>query len=325
MNTKYIIYIAVAVAIVSIVSAVFVYVYYEGQLASLRSEITGLQTLVDDDGYVTSLAAYPNRIASLAPSNTEILFALGLGDEVVAVTNFCNYPYNFSAWVAAGNMTSVGDFTAPNIEVIASLNPDLIVATGGVQAETVKTLRDLGYKVLVLDPTSINGILQDIALVGRATDKNAEAAALVNNMSSRLDAVVNKVANATSKPKVYYEVWYDTQGVWSAGSEGFETELIAKAGGVNIFANETQKYFQTSSEAVITRNPDVMLLPYGHGLGPPFWVSFDEVKARPGWGSVSAIQNDKLYQVDSDTIARTGPRIVDMLETLAKIFHPELF
>ena len=163
-------------------------------------------------------------------------------------------------------MTSVGDFKAPNIEVIASLNPDLIVATGGVQAETVKTLRDLGYKVLVLDPTSINGILQDIALVGRATDKNAEAAALVNNMSSRIDAVVNKVANATSKPKVYYEVWYDTQGVWSVGSEGFETELIAKAGGVNIFANETQKYFQTSSEAVITRNPDVILLPYGHGL-----------------------------------------------------------
>jgi iron complex transport system substrate-binding protein len=328
MNTKYIIYIAAIIAVVSIVSAVFVYVYYEGQIANLRSEVTGLQTLVDDHGYVTSLASYPNRIVSLGPTNTEILFALGLDNKVVAVTKYDNYPYNFTAWFEAGNMTSVGDFASPNIEVIASLNPDLIIATGGVQDQLVRTLRDMGYKVLVLDPTSINGVFQDIALVGRAADKNAEAASLVNNMRSRIDAVAAKVANATYKPKVYFEVWYDTQGMWSVGSEGWETEFIEKAGGVNIFANETQKYFTTSSEAVITRNPDVILLPVGMetiGSETPFWVSFDAVKARPGWGSISAVQHDRLYQIDADAINRAGPRIADMIETLAAIFHPELF
>jgi len=284
-----------------------------------------LQSLVDDHGYVTSLSAYPNRIASLAPSNTEILFALGLGDKVVAVTKFCNYPYNFSAWVAAGNMTSVGDFTAPNMEVIASLNPDLILATGGVQEKTVSTLRELGHKVLVLDPTNVNGVLQDIKLVGKATGKNAEATLLVNDLTSRIDAVTAKVANAASKPKVYYEVWYDPTSLWCAGSKAWQNELIEKAGGINIFADQQLDYFQSSAEAVIKRNPDVIVVPSSHGFEEPFWVSFDAIKARPAWNSISAVQNNKLYQIDGDIIARAGPRVADAIETLAKFFHPELF
>jgi len=324
MNTKYIIYIAVAVAIVSIVSAAFVYIYYQGQAAE-SERIKALQSLVDDKGYVTSLSAYPNRIISLAPSNTEILFALGLGDKVVAVTSFCNYPYNFSAWVAAGNMTSVGDFTAPNMEVIASLNPDLILATGGVQEKTVSTLRELGYKVLVLDPTSVDGVFQNIKLVGKATGKNTEATSLVNDLTSRIDAVTAKVANAASKPKVYYEVWYDTTSLWSAGSKAWQNELIEKAGGINIFADQQLDYFQSSAEAVIKRNPDVIVVPSSHGFEEPFWVSFDAIKARPAWDSISAVQNNKLYQIDGDLIARAGPRVADTIETLAELFHPELF
>jgi iron complex transport system substrate-binding protein len=325
MNTKYIIYIAVAVAIVSIVSAAFVYIYYQGQAAEAE-KIKALQSLVDDHGYVTSLSAYPNRIASLAPSNTEILFALGLDDKVVAVTNFDNYPYNFSAWIAAGNMTSIGAFDNPNMEVIASLNPDLILATGGVQENTVTSLRELGYKVLVLDPTSVDGVLQDITLVGKATGKNSEATSLVNNLSSRIDAVTAKVANATSKPKVYYEVWYDPTSLWTAGSKAWQSELIEKAGGINLFADQQLDYFQSSAEAVIERNPDVILLPAGGmGVGPPFWGSFDEVKARPAWDSISAVQNNRLCAIDSDVISHFGPRVVDAIETLAKFFHPELF
>jgi len=129
---------------------------------------------VDDHDYTTSLTAYPDRIVSLAPSCTEILFAIDAGDKVVAVTRYDNYPYNFTAWIAEGNMTSIGGFEDPNLEVIASLNPDLILASGGVQEETVETLRNLGYKVLVLDPTNVTGVLQNIELVGRATNKAAE-------------------------------------------------------------------------------------------------------------------------------------------------------
>src|SRR3990172_4481263 len=145
VNKKFVA-IAAVVAIAIVLSGVFLYVYYQGLAA--ESESTALQNLVDDSGYVTSLSAVPERIVSLAPSTTEILFALGLDDKVVAVTDYDNYPYNFSAWVEAGNITSVGDFSNPNMEVIASVNPDLTLATGGVQDETVTTMRDLGYKVL---------------------------------------------------------------------------------------------------------------------------------------------------------------------------------
>jgi iron complex transport system substrate-binding protein len=324
MNTKYII-IAAVVAVVLIASGAFVYIYYQGQAAE-SERIKALQSLVDDHGYVTSLSAYPNKIVSLAPSCTEILFALDLGDKVVAVTDYDNYPYDFTAWVEAGNMTSVGAFDKPNIEVIASLAPDLILATAGVQGESIDTLRNLGYKVLVLDPANISGVFKNIELVGKATDKNAEASSLVNNLSNRIEVVVNKVANAASKPKVYYEVWYDPTSLWSAGAKAWQNELIEKAGGVNIFADQPMDYFQSSAEAVIDRNPDAIVLPAaGMGSGPPFWGSIADVKARPGWNSISAVQNDRLYQMDSDILSRAGPRVADAVEALARFFHPELF
>jgi len=321
MNTKYVI--AVVVIIALIATASFVYVYYQGQTAA---QLEALRNLVDDTGYVTSMDAFPNKIISLAPSTTEIVFALGLDEKVVAVSNYCDYPYNFSAWIAAGNMTSIGDFKNPNMEVIASLEPDLIIATGGVQAETVGTLRALGYKVLVLNPSNVSGVLQNIELVGNATGKTAEAKALINDITSRIDAVVNKVANAASKPTVYYEVWYDPTSLWTAGAKAWQSELIEKAGGVNVFADQKLEYFQSSAEAVISRNPDIILLPEeGMGFGEPFWVSLDAVKARPGWSSISAVQNNRLVTVDSNTIARAGPRVADIIEDLAKAFHPELF
>ncbi len=324
INRKYVI-IAAVVAIVLIASAAFLYIYYQGQ-ATEAERIKVLQNLVDDHDYLTSLSSYPEKIVSLAPSCTEILFALGLDDKVKAITDYDNYPYNFTAWIAAGNITSVGDFSDPNLEVIASVDPDLILATAGVQGDTIDTLRALNYKVLVLDPPSVAGVLRDIELVGNATGKTAEAKTLINSLQSRIDAVAEKVANAASKPTVYYEVWYDPTSLWSAGSKAWQNELIEIAGGTNIFADQPLDYFLSSAEAVIDRNPDVILLPSsGMGFGPPFWGSIDEVKARPGWDSISAVQNDQLYQVDGDVIARAGPRVADAIEALAQFFHPELF
>jgi iron complex transport system substrate-binding protein len=321
LNTKYVI--ATVAIIALVISAAFIYVYYQGQT---DAQLEALHNLVDDTGYTTSMDAIPNKIISMAPSTTEIVFALGLDEKVVGVDSYSDYPYDFSAWIAAGNMTSVGDFSNPNMEVVASLEPDLILATGGVQAETVGTLRDLGYKVLVLDPSNINGVLMNIELIGNATGKTAEAKALINDITSRMDAVVNKVANAASKPKVYYETWYDPTSLWTAGAKAWQNELIEKAGGVNIFADQQLDYFQSSAEAVIERNPDVILVPQeGMGKGEPFWVSLDAVKARPGWSSISAVQNDRVVTVDSNTIARAGPRVADILEDLAEAFHPELF
>ena len=321
MNTKYVIATVVIIAVIA--TAAFVYVYYSGQTAA---QLETLHNLVDDTGYVTSLDAIPEKIISMAPSTTEIAFALGLDEKVVAVSNYCDYPYDFSAWIQAGNISSIGDFSDPNMEVMASLDPDLILATGGVQGPTIVTMRDLGYKVLVLNPSNIDGVMENIELVGNATGKTVEAAALIEDVTGRINSVVDKVANAASTPKVYYEVWYDPTSLWTAGSKAWQNELIEKAGGVNIFADQDLEYFQSSAEAVIERNPDIILLPaQGMGFGEPFWGSLDDVKARPGWDTTNAVHNDGLVEVDSNTIARAGPRVADIIEDLAEAFHPELF
>jgi iron complex transport system substrate-binding protein len=321
MNTKYVIATVVIIAVIA--SAALIYVYYSAQT---NSQLETLHNLVDDTGYVTSLEAIPNKIISMAPSTTEIVFALGLDDKVVAVSNYCDYPYDFSAWIEEGKISSIGDFADPNMEVIASLDPDLILATGGVQGPIIDTLRDLGYKVLVLNPSSINGVMDNIELVGNATGKTTEATALIEDITSRINTVVNTVADAETIPSVYYEVWYDPTSLWTAGSKAWQNELIEKAGGVNIFADQDLEYFQSSAEAVIERNPDIILLPaQGMGYGEPFWGSLDDVKARPGWDTINAVQHDGLVEVDSNTIARAGPRVADIIEDLAAAFHPELF
>jgi iron complex transport system substrate-binding protein len=319
LNTKYVI--AAVAVIVLIVSAAFVYIYYQGQLSD--EGIEALQNLVDDTGYKTSLTAYPERIVSLAPSCTEILFAIDAGDKVVGVSDYCNYPYNFAAWIAAGNMTSIGGFEDPNMEVITALDPDLILTSGGVQEESVDTLRERGYKVLVLDPISIAGILKNIELVGNATGKRAEATAFVNDITNRIEVVENTVSNA-DKPKVYYEVYYDATASWTIGALAWQSELIEKAGGTNLFEDQQIDYYQYQAEALIDRNPDVIVLP-GEGMGTGTAESLDAVKTRPGWDTTNAVQNDRLYQIDSDIIERSGSRLAEAAEQLAEFFHPELF
>jgi iron complex transport system substrate-binding protein len=319
LNTKY--FIAAVVVIVLIASAAFVYIYYQGQPSG--EELEALQNLVDDTGYKTSLTAYPERIVSVAPSCTELLFAIDVGDKVVGVTDYCNYPYNFTTWIAEGNMTSVGNFKDPNMEVITTLEPDFILASGGVQGESVDTLRARGYKVLVLDPTSIEGILKNIELVGNATGKRAEATAVLNDITNRIETVENTVANST-KPKVYYEVYYYETASWTIGALAWQTEVIEKAGGTNIFEDQQIDYYQYQVEALIDRNPDVIVLP-GEGMGTGKAESLDAVKARPGWDTTNAVQNDRLYQINSDIIERSGSRLAEAIEQMAEFLHPELF
>lgn len=318
MNTKYII-IGVAIIIIAI-SAIGLYIFYPQLVGDTDNPLV---TIVDDSDFEVTLSDYPERIISLAPSITEILYAIDAGDFVVAVTDFDNYPHDFSAWIAAGNMTSVGNFNDPNLEVIASLDPDLILATGGVLGETITTLREMGYPVAVLDPTTVDEVIDNIEMAGKLTNRNAEATTIINDISSKIAAVEATVAMAETIPTVYYEVWYDPTSLWTSGSLSWQNELIELAGGVNLFVDEDLEYFQSSAEAVIDRNPDIMIVPEEHGVN--FWGSFDDIKDRPGWESISAIQNDRIYDLDSDLLARAGPRIAETIETLAGVFHPELF
>jgi len=319
LNTKYFITMIAFIALIAF--AAFIYSYYQRQPSD--SGLEALLNLVDDHEYKTSLMAYPEKIVSIAPSTTELLFAISAGDKVVGVTQYCDYPYNFTAWVETGNMTSVGDFTAPNLEVIFTLDPDLILASGGVQDESVDTLRDLGYKVLVLDPTNTAGVLKNIELVGNATGNRAEATALIDNITSRIDTIANKVANI-AKPKVYYEVYYDATSSWTIGSKAWQNELVEIAGGTNLFGDQQEDYFPYQVEALIIRNPDIIVLP-ASGMGTGSLENLEVVKARPGWNTTNAVQSDRLYRIESNLIERSGPRVAEAIEQLAEFFHPDLF
>jgi len=296
---------------------------YQSNITDLEDELSGYKeiTLVDDMGNVVVLNEPPERIVSLAPSNTEMLFAVGAGDKVVGVTDVCDYPYNFTAWIEAGNMSSIGPYWQPAVEPIITLDPDLIFASTASE-EAAETLKNLGYNVLIVEPKTINGVLEAVLLIGRATGNHVEASELVSNLRARMDAVINTVATAASTPKVYYEVW--GPDIQSAGPGTFIDELITLAGGENIFHDAGSSFPMVSSETVIMKNPDVIIFPHMY-MGTVSWGTYAKIAGRPGWDSISAIQNDDFYIIDASIISRSGPRLVDALETIAEMIHPELF
>jgi iron complex transport system substrate-binding protein len=320
MNKK-LIYIATAITIVVIISAALI---LTNSIPGI-SQDSGAYTVTDDEGYTTDFTSVPERIVSLAPSNTQILFAIGLGDKVVGVTDYDQYPYNFTAWFEAGNMTSIGGFSTPNKETIASLHPDLLLATTIHDAD-LPTFRNLGYKVLVLNPTNVSSVLADITMVGKAAGAEQNAATLVNSINDQINSIAQKIAAAhVERPLVYYEVWYPP--LMSAGGTSFINDVITKAGGQNIFENETDQYPTVSSETIVQKNPTVILLPtdMANAGEAPFYGSVDQVKARPGWNTISAVQNGRIVVVDGGLFAEAGPRIGEQIAVTAKALYPELF
>ncbi len=324
MKNKYITYVGAIIAIIIIISGAFI--YFNNNTSSSNPTNTQAISVVDDEGTVTNFTSVPQRIISLAPSNTQILFGIGVGNKVVGVTDYDHYPYNFTAWIAAGNMTSIGGYSTPNKEVIESLDPDLILATN-VNGPDVVTLRSLGLKVLVLNPNDVNGVLKDITMVGKATGADQNATTLVNSINNKISAIEAKIAAANeTKPLVYYEVWYPDP-LMSAGSTSFINDVIAKAGGINIFENETQQYPTVSSETIVQKNPDVIILPtdMANPGDKPFYGSVQEVKDRPGWSSISAVKNNRIVVVNGDLFAEAGTRIDEQIQTAAEAFYPDLF
>ena len=345
---KTITYLVAVIAVVSLVLAAYSFVAFQGQITDLEeklatvdtieSQLTNIQnqitdyqqtiteyetvTLVDGAGNVVTLTEAPQRIVSLAPSNTEILFLIGAGDSVVGVTDYCDYPYNFTAWIEAGNLTSIGSYYGPSVEPIVALEPDLVLASSG-SLDAAASLTNLGYNVIVTEGKLLDEILSDILLVGRATYKNTEAAAVVTDMRARIDSVTNQLATATTTPTVYHEIWYDP--IMSIGPTTFIDELIVLAGGENIFHDAATSWPVVSSEAIIEKNPDVMFFPDMYMSTTNFYDTIQAVKDRPGWSSITAVQNDAIYEIEADIVSRTGPRLVDALEAIAKMVHPEIF
>ena len=279
-------------------------------------------TVTDDEGNNLTITSFPQRIVTLAPSNTQILFAIGAGDKVVGVTQYDNNPYNFSAWFEAGNMTCIGGFSTPNKEIIVSLQPDLILATP-INDVDIATLRSLGYKVLVLNPASVNGVLNDITMIGKAIGQESNANTLVASLTTQLNTISAKIAaaNVTDKPKVYYEVYAGDQ-LMTIGSTCWISDVIAKAGGVNIFANETEQWPYVSAETVVQKNPDVILVSASMGTDS---YNVTTVTSRDGWGNTNAVKNNRIVLMDGDLFQEAGSRIADQVAAAAKALYPDLF
>jgi iron complex transport system substrate-binding protein len=312
------------IAVIVIVSAALIGVYYLNQ--SSNPNATGTITIVDDQGTQTTLDAVPQRIVSLAPSITPILYELGVGDKVVGVTSYDDYPYNFTAWFEAGNMTCVGGFSTPNLEAIATVQPDVIFTTD-VNEETIPDMRELGYKVIVLSAASVEGVYKDIGIVGNATGSANKAAEIITELRSEISSIQETIeaAGITDKPTVYYEVYYSGSGIMTAGSATWLNDVITLAGGINIFADQTSEFPYTSSEVIVSRNPAVIILPTNMGTGTPSYGSVADVKARAGWNTIDAITNDRLYVIDQGIMSEPGVLIAKQVQAVAECLYPQLF
>lgn len=272
--------------------------------------------LTDGLGREVRLEAVPQRIVSLAPSTTEILYAIGAGPQMVGRDEFSNYPEEALALTSVGG--SMGDY---NLEQIVSLKPDLVLAAEINTPEQVKALEDLGLTVYYLsNPASVEGVYDLLTTAGQLTGRTSEAQALVDNLKTRVGAVKAKAAQAQTAPKVFYELdGSDPAKPWTAGSGTFIDQLITLAGGENVAASMEGSWGQFSQEALLVANPDFILLgDAAYGTTP------EQVAARPGWDQITAVKNGEVLPFNDDTVSRPGPRLVDALEELLRVLHPEL-
>ncbi len=288
--------------------------------ASTPTPTPGPITITDDLNRTVTVAEIPQRIVSLSPSNTEILFALDLGDKVVGVTDFCDYPEELLAKIDAGEIQRVGTtFPGFNLETIVDLEPDVAFAIGATVPEYVTDLEGLGIPVIILQPEDIDGIFSDIELVGEVTGKEAEAETLIADLAELIDEIVAKVADAPL-PRVFYGTDVSNPNtLYTVGSGTFIDALITLAGGENITGG-LEGWTTYNLEDLVYSNPNIVV------IGGANWgVSAEEVASRLVWQDLDAVKNGKIFAIDDTPLVRPGPRIADGLELLAGLIHPELF
>lgn len=271
--------------------------------------------VIDQMGREVIFTGTADRIISLSPSNTEILFALGLADRIVGVTEYCNYPPE------AMEKVIVGGFSTPNLERIVELEADLVVAST-IHVEEVPRLEELGIPVLVIESSTLLDLYASILIVAEVTGVTASGENLIASMQERIGAVEALVSQVEpdDKVKVYYEVYSDP--LMSAGKGAFINEIITLAGGINIFGDVDENYPQISAEVVAERQPQIILYPDYHGTAD---LVVQAMTSRPGWDNVPAVLDNMVFAISDDSFARPGPKIVEAVEEAARIFYPQLF
>lgn len=265
-------------------------------------------TLKDATGREVTLTAEPKRIISIAPSNTELVFALGKGSLLVGRTDFCDFP------AEAKQIESVGSLFPPNYEKIVSLKADLILMMGGNEPERTKLINDYKQTVFVVQPNNFEQLYAGIKNLGVILNAQPAAEKVVTDMQSQVKAVTDKVAKATTKPSVFYPTWTDP--LMTAGSETFLDDIIRLAGGTNAAA-DVKGFTTYSMEKLQATNPDFLV------TGSKDVT--DKIKADKAWAGFKAVKENKLVQVpDNNLVTRPGPRIVQGLQWFAETLHPEV-
>jgi iron complex transport system substrate-binding protein len=264
-------------------------------------------TVADDAGRSVTIAAPPQRIVSASPSTSELAFAVGLGDRVVAVDKFSNYPPE------AKTRTSIGSYIKPDLETIVASEPDLVLATDVHLADLVPALEARSIPVIVLAAKNIEGVFLNIELLGRISGNEQAAAKVLASLRERVAAVTQRIAG-TKGVRVFYEL---DPTLFTAGPGSFIDDVIRRAGGINIASGATTEFPQLSAEVVIEADPEVIFLAdESAGITP------DAVAKREGWSSVSAVKSGRVLTIDPDIGSRPGPRVVDALEQIAAGLHP---
>jgi iron complex transport system substrate-binding protein len=273
-------------------------------------------TLTDGLNRTVTLTRPAQRVVSLAPANTESLFAIGAGAQVIGRDETSDYP------ATAQSLPTIGGYSGFNLEEIVALHPDLVLAGGINTPELVASLEQLGLTVYFLpNPTTLEEMYTNLETVAKLTGHESETGALVVSLKNRVAVVDAKIKPLSSDPTVYYELdATNPTKPYTAGPGTFVDLLIDRAGGKNIGAELSIPYPQISLEQLVVINPNIIILgdsAYGETSA--------KVSARPGWGTLAAVQTRQIYQFDDNLVSRPGPRLVDGLEALAKLLHPDVF
>lgn len=283
----------------------------------------GQATETDVIGSAVTLQGTPERIISLIPSNTELLFAVGAGSSVVGVTNYCDYPPE------ARKIEKIGDVTTMSLEKIVALDPDLVLSSKGNASELVYSLKALDIPVFVLDPQSIEDVLEVIGTVGRLVGREEVALELTDGYRQRLAAVAERIEGLTEseRPTIFVGSPFRDEN-WTPGPETFTSAVIQRAGGRNVaddLAPGTWAVYNL--ENIVSKDPQVLLSTLGEGQDAEEARAryLERAKSLTGWQDLDAVRNERVVLILENWLLRPAPRLFLAIETLAAALHPNRF
>lgn len=275
------------------------------------------ETVTDREGNEVTIPTNIEKIVSTAPSNTEILTALGMGDKIV-----CMDTYSEGIEGVKDDVVTM-DFTTPDAEEIIGLEPDIIIASGynkaGSSDDPFKSLSDAGIPVVYIPSSeSIEGIYKDIEFVASVVNQEEKGKEIIAEMKSDIEEIASIGKTIEDKKKVYFEIG-PAPTLYSVGNSTFINEMIEIVGAENVFADENS-WISPSEESVIDANPDVILTTVNYVENPT-----EEIKSREGWEHINAVKNDQVYYIDSNSASRPTQNIITALNQIAKAVYPDQY